>query len=339
MVEKLSRKAAWAAGVFGVGFATVCLAQAVNPNNPASVKAWQTSNNIQEKTTNPPTGWQSIAAVDQGMLMRGVLTPRNSAGQTLVGLRIEFFAPAPGVGGIQSLSELDTFLVDCTGNRMRQVERATFPQHNLGGDKKSESLTEASPDGAWGPTAGMDVLEGSVRAGCASTAGGGAQVAAAGGANRAGPPFNRNDNAAGRRWINDQHIEEGSIASELLGFGQYGAMYRSADNDKAHAVSLAQPRYIFRQEYYGPKPLPGGKTALSMSSDYDINCRARTFRIVAVREYAARNLAGDAVTTDTPNAAYVPIDSDAMIKDVYDDICTGDSGGNLGRNRANKGRD
>jgi hypothetical protein len=321
MSKKISRNAGIVTALISVGVAGVCLAQAVNPNDQAAVKAWQAKSNIQEKTTNPNTGWQTVAAIDGGLLMRGVLVPRSAAGSAAVGLRIEFFAPVQG-----ALSELDTFQVDCNGSRLRAYEIATYPLHNLGGAKTGQLVPETSPDGAWAPVASvMDgILEGTVRAACGGGGGGGGAsggTVAAAAPRAAPPPFNLSDQNAGQRWLQQNNIDKTLPASEQIGFLPTGAMFRTRSTDRALQMSAGIPRYTFRQEYYAPKPIAGGKTALSWAGDYDINCRQRIFRIVATREYSAHNLAGDITTNLTANAEFKPVASDPVIANVFDDLC------------------
>jgi len=322
MVGNKTRSAGLAAAVLGVAIAGATLAQTPDPANKASVDAWKTSNSILEKTANPVTGWQSIAATPDGLLMRGVLAQRDaSSGQASVALRIEFFKAGPGVGGIQALSELDTFTVDCVGARIKQVQTASFPAHNLGGDKKTQLNSED-----WSPAASVAVLEGSVRAACAAASGpgrGGAVAAAPGAAGaRPGPTFNINDQAAGRRWLTEQAVLQGGTAGNpdwpLLGFGTDGALFRSAKPDSSKGTR-STPRYILRQEFYGPVTTPTG-TALSQSTDYDINCQRGQIRKVSVTLYASRNLAGQSTTTLTPGD-FVPVASDPVMKSAIDDIC------------------
>jgi hypothetical protein len=334
MVVKMSRKAGWTAALFGVGFATFALAQAPNPNDPNAVKAWQAKNGILEKTTNPATGWQPIAAVDQGMLMRGVLAPRNASGQALIGMRIEFFAAGPGVGNAPSLSELDTFMVDCLGNRIRQVERATFAQHNLGGDKKSEALTETSADGAWGPAAEMAPLEGTIRVSCAPPAGGGAQVAAAAPvAGGGGATPNPNDLGAVNRWLTGLGVTNIATTpstkwssgrpSDTSGWKLLGATPEGAflGNVKVAENTLNDSilDVLVRIERFQPKPV-AGIPALSQQTIYELNCRRKTVRVQVMNEFPQHNLSGE-----SKSAPASPPDqpvAQTPLKDEAQQICT-----------------
>jgi hypothetical protein len=154
-----------------------------------------------------------------------------------------------------------------------------------------------------------------------------------------GAPFNLKDRNAGNKWLVDNRIDRTLQANTLIGFTGAGAIFRTASSDTVHQVSGSIPRYIFRLEYYGPKTLSNGKTSLSWSADYDINCRSKVSRIVATREYAAHNLSGEAVlTAANPNATYAPVAQDPIVKDVYDDICdTNGVSDNLGNNRSTHG--
>lgn len=335
MVVKMSRKAGWTTALFGIGFATLALAQAPNPNDPAAVKAWQAKNNIMEKTANPATGWQSIAATPDGMLMRGVLAPRNPQGQSLIGLRIEYFNTTAGVGNSPALSELDTFMVDCLGGRLRQVERATYPQHNLGGDKKGETLTEASPDGAWTPAAEMAVLEGSIRASCAPAAGGGggAQVAAAapaagggGGGNTPSP----NDPAAIVRWLTSLGVTNIATAqtkwssgrpSDTSGWKSLGATAEGAflGNQKIAENTLNETilDVLVRLERFQPKTV-GNASYLSQQVIYELNCRRKTVHVQAISDFTLHNAGGASASPAKP--ADSPA-SNTPLKAEVDQIC------------------
>ena len=156
---------------------------------------------------------------------------------------------------------------------------------------------------------------------------------------QAGPPFNVKDRNAGSKWLTDTHIDRTLPANLLIGFTGVGAIFRTASSDTTHQVASSIPRYIFRLEYYGPKTLANGKSSLSWSADYDINCRSKVSRIVATREYAAHNLAGEAVLiAAAPNAAYTPVAQDPIVKDVYDDICnTNGATDNFGNNQSTHG--
>jgi len=329
MVVKMSRKAGWTTALFGIGFATLALAQAPNPNDPAAVKAWQAKNSIMDKTNNPATGWQSIAATPDGMLMRGVLAPRNPQGQSLIGLRIEFFNTTAGVGNSPALSELDSFMVDCLGGRLRQVERATYSQHNLGGDKKGETLTETSADGAWTPAAEMAVLEGSIRASCsAGGGGGGAQVAAAAPAAGGGP--NPNDPAAVSRWLTGLGVTNIATTqtkwssgrpSDTSGWKSLGATAEGAflGNQKISENTLNETvlDVLVRLERFQPKTV-GSANYLSQQVIYELNCRRKTVHVQAISDFVQHNAGGTSASpakpADSP-AAQTPL------KDEVDRIC------------------
>ncbi len=323
MIGKNSRYAGAATVAMGLALAGVCLAQAPDPTNAAAVKAWQTSNNITDKTG--ALGWQAFTAQPDGVYFRGVIDPRDpTTNQASVGVRIEHFAPVASPGG-PVLSEVATFAVDCTapnGGRIKQVKNSFYPQHNLGGATKDVAVTDD-----WAPTSTIDFLVAEVQAACRAVAGG-ARVAAAGAGAGAGgrmpPPFNVNDAAAGRRWMLSEKIDQGGSASTpdwpLLGYQNDGAMFRSANPDTQNSVSRLTPRYLLREEFYGPITLPGGGTALSQSIDYDINCGRNQVRRVRISSFPSRNLAGTAVVTNL-TGDFIPVAQDPVIKEAFDEIC------------------
>ncbi len=139
---------------------------------------------------------------------------------------------------------------------------------------------------------------------------------------QAGPPFNLKDRNAGNRWLTEARIDRTLEANVLVGFTGVGAIFRTPTTDTVHQVATSIPRFVFRTEYYGPRALPNGKTSLSRSADYDINCRSKVSRVVAIREYAAHNMSGEAVGVGSaPDAPFTSVEQDAIVKDVYDDIC------------------
>ena len=333
MTKKISRTAGVAAALVGVGVASICLAQAVNPSDQAAVKAWQTKSNIQEKTSNPSTGWQTVAAIDQGLLMRGVLAPRTAAGSAAVGLRIEYFAPAQG-----TLSELNTFQVDCGGNRMRAIEVATFTLHNLAGAKSAQAIAETTPDGAWGPVAGvMDgILEGTVRAACGggAPARGGAVAAAApaapAGGGGGGP--NPNDPAAVGRWLTQIGVTNIITPTPAYSAGrpsdQAGWKVLGTSAEGVFLTNRAIPAntlndtildVLVRFERFQPQSV-GSASYLSQQTIYELNCRRNTTHIQVQTEFAQRNFTGQSAN-QRPNPVDAPAAQTPM-KDEFERMCT-----------------
>ncbi len=91
-----------------------------------------------------------------------VLARKDASGQGRVALRIERAYPTSVSGALPSLSEMNVFAVDCTGQRLKMLSLTTYAARNLGGEK-----SERPPTGDWVAAANRPNLAAGVREACA----------------------------------------------------------------------------------------------------------------------------------------------------------------------------
>ena len=144
-------------------------AQVVDPNDRLAgndakfIQDWVTKNRIDYVTTSPVATWQYVGATAGGVAWRAVLDEKHGlagSGAT-VGLRLEPFAPVAGVGGMQTLSELAAFDVDCGKNRIKHTSSTSYSLHSFEGERKMETKRSE-----WVPAASMPLLDGAVTSAC-----------------------------------------------------------------------------------------------------------------------------------------------------------------------------
>jgi len=129
--------------VIAIAIASAAAAEPVLPPatiDDAGVKAWI-------KTYLKTDGWTLIAADGAAVVLGSPDGVRQAADKTITAqIRHEFYRPVR-LGDLDTRSNLQTWNVDCTGQRIRILDMAIFEDNNLTGRSQARS----SPNSEWTP--------------------------------------------------------------------------------------------------------------------------------------------------------------------------------------------
>lgn len=272
------------------------LAQTPNLSDPNAIAAWAQKTGINASTSSPAAQWALLGASEDGLQMTGVTSRRNAEGKATIGIRLERFAAVDGPAGA-SLSEVALFEVDCTRSAFRQSSFAAYRGHNLTNAVAQEGGTDE-----WIPLADTILSEAGAEACTVSNA----------------PDYT--NRAAGIRWMTENNITQQGVTGFdwlLVGFSPEGAMLslRTLEGNQRSV-----PRVTMRLERFDPKRWPDGRTSLSETTEYELNCSRRQARVYRTASYGGHNLEGQAVA-DVSRGEWFAVNDNAMLRSTADDIC------------------
>ena len=160
----MSRSILIAVALTGAVVAGSAGAQVLDPNDTLFIQNWINSKHIDYVTTSPVATWQYVGATAGGVALRAVLAEKRgiSGDGAKVGLRLEHFAPVAGAGGMtNALSELASFDVDCSKNRIKHTLSASYSDHSFEGMRKEQVYKDD-----WVPASAMPLLDGAIKSAC-----------------------------------------------------------------------------------------------------------------------------------------------------------------------------